>query len=72
MAIDWPRLAALVRKDRQSRSQSEYAAQLGLTQGQISKLETGAMRTLSYEVGRALEHRFGKLPEKFVISKLAK
>lgn len=66
MAIDMRRLATLVRKDRGARSQSEYAAEVGLTQSQVSKLETGAMRTLTYEVGRALERKLGKLPEETV------
>jgi transcriptional regulator with XRE-family HTH domain len=68
MAIDWTEIRRLIREDRQRRdhSQAEYGRDLGLSQSQVSELERGIVRRLSFPVSEALKQRFGRVPIKEV------
>src|SRR5688572_30241016 len=60
--LDKQAFANMLRATRgevRDRSQSQLAQELGLTQGQISKLESGTMHNMSADVYLALMRRFG-------------
>lgn len=62
MNIDFAELQTLVRRARGSVNQTAWGRRVGLTQAQVSKLETGAMRELSREVYDTLTRLLGPLP----------
>ena len=55
-------IAAALRTERQrlKLTQTAFGQRYGLTQGQVSKLESGAMREISAPVERALVRIIGK------------
>lgn len=64
MAVDFRCLRDWIKADRGTvRSQSEYGASIGLTQGQVSDLERLITRELSSDVEAKLKARFGRIPQ---------
>jgi hypothetical protein len=58
--VNWAEVARLVVADRRHRalSQGDYGQTLGLTQGDVSKLETQGFRRLTVKLSEALTGRF--------------
>jgi transcriptional regulator with XRE-family HTH domain len=63
IAFDFGRLQRMVRTARGAESQRVFARRVGLTQAQITKLETGSARQLSYDLYTKLTRVLGPLPE---------
>ena len=64
MPVDLAAVARLVKATRGDASQGDFAKSVGLSQGQLSKIETCTYRRLPHDVAKALEKAIGApLPE---------